>query len=272
MEEQNNQNTVSDDSQMTKKERRELKKQQKEEDKVKRVRSKKTKRVVSWVVVLVLLGGVVWAMAYFGGKGVERDDSGTVILSTDITTEDWIKGNPNAELVLVEYSDFQCPACGAYYPLVKQLSEDFGDRLAIVYRHFPLITIHKNAELAARASEAAGKQGKFWEMHDVIFETQSAWSNLNREEAEKSFVSIAERLDLNVTQFVAHLNADDIANAVNDDIASARSSAVNATPTFFLNGKKLTNPNSYEAFKEIIQNSLSASELDQGAGAESESN
>jgi protein-disulfide isomerase len=78
---------------------------------------------------------------------------------------------------LIEYSDFQCPACGFYFPLLKKLEEEFGENIAIVYRHFPLSSVHPNAKFAAYAAEAAGKQGKFWEMHDLIFTNQSEWSD-----------------------------------------------------------------------------------------------
>ena len=86
------------------------------------------------------------------------------------------KGTNAAPNLLVEYSDFQCPACGIYYPIVKQLAEEENERVKVVYRHFPLRSIHPNAELAAKASEAAGKQNKFWEFHDMLFERQSRWS------------------------------------------------------------------------------------------------
>lgn len=91
---------------------------------------------------------------------------------------DQVKGKENASVTLIEYADFQCPACASYAPVVEQLEENYGDRVRFVFRHFPLISIHKNAYAASVATEAAGAQGKFWEMHDLLFERQSEWSRL----------------------------------------------------------------------------------------------
>ena len=99
-------------------------------------------------------------------------------ISFEAGEEDRVKGNEEAGVVLIEYSDFQCPACGSYYPIVKALSEEFPEELLIVYRHYPLTNIHPNAFSAAKASEAAANQGKFWEMHDMLFERQAEWANL----------------------------------------------------------------------------------------------
>ena len=116
--------------------------------------------------------GATWGMAQLASSG-----SKPALLTSAVSDSDWVKGNRSAPVVLVEYSDFQCPACAASAPLVKQLTEEFGNKIAFVYRHFPLPQ-HKNAYPAAQAAEAAGKQGKFWEMADLIFANQTKWENL----------------------------------------------------------------------------------------------
>jgi len=98
--------------------------------------------------------------------------------SVMLTGDDHYKGNPDAQVVLIEYSDFQCPACRAYIPIITSLIEQFPDDLVVVYRHFPLQSVHANARAAAEASEAAAKQGKFWEFHDILFDKQTEWSRL----------------------------------------------------------------------------------------------
>ena len=118
------------------------------------------------VVVIVLVGFGIWKLA----SAPEVSNEKASLL--EITEKDWVKGSADAPVTLVEYTDFQCPACGAYYPLIKQLTEEFGDKVRVVIRHYPLIEIHKNALSGARAAEAAGRQGKFWEMYDILFSNQ----------------------------------------------------------------------------------------------------
>ena len=167
------------------------------------------------------------------------------ISATDVT-----KGNPNATVELIEYSDFQCPACAAYYPYVKQMLAEYNDKIRFAYRHFPL-SQHRNAPLAARAAEAAGNQGKFWGMHDLIFEEQKAWENNNK--AGEVFTVLAQRLGLDMERFNKDIDSEEIKNKVENDFKSGLRAGVNSTPTFFLNGVKL-NPNtmSPQKLKEQI--------------------
>src|SRR3989344_4238275 len=115
------------------------------------------------IVVLALLVTVVvvWGIVQFTNKTKSAEEVSVITFSAS----DHIKGNPEARVVLIEYSDFQCPACGAYYPVVEEIVNEFGKDIVFVYRHFPLQQIHAHAQLASRATEASEKQGKFWEMH-----------------------------------------------------------------------------------------------------------
>ena len=104
-----------------------------------------------------------------------------------------------ATSVLIEYSDFQCPACKAYYPVVSKIADELGTKVQVVYRNYPLSQLHKNARTAASAAEAAGKQGKFWEMHDVLFINQEKWSE--SKDVKRDFSAYAKAIGLSVEQF-----------------------------------------------------------------------
>lgn len=174
--------------------------------------------------------------------------------ATGIFHTEWSKGDPDAPLTLVEYSDFQCPACGAYYRPLKRLHAEFGDRLRFVYRHFPLRFQHPHAKLAAQAAEAAGKQNRFWEMHDLIFERQEEWSPLG--DPRERFVHYARQLGLDLQRFQADLDATATRIAVESDFQSGTLLGVSATPTFFLNGERIPTPRNYDELKGRIEQAI----------------
>ena len=134
-------------------------------------------KIILWsVIVLVVIGSVFGIIKLASKSQTPGSGSDTLALTISaINDNENVKGNKNATTTLIEYSDFQCPACGSYYPILKKVAEDMGAQVRFAYRHFPLPQ-HKNAKLAATVAEAAGKQGKFWEMHDLIFQNQSDWS------------------------------------------------------------------------------------------------
>ena len=196
---------------------------------------------------IVFLGIFVLAviLVFWIGRVISQKGSGN---STAV-------GNfEKGKVVLVEYADFQCPACGLYYPLVKQLKSESGDKMEVVFKHFPLKSIHKNADLASRASEAALIQGKFWEMHDILFEKQNEWSNSGQ--ARSLFTAYAVSLGMNQQKFVDDIDSDSVKERVNSDYQEGVGLRVNGTPTLFLNGKKITNPRSYDEFKKLIQDQI----------------
>ena len=153
------------------------------------------------------------------------------ILKPAVSSKDHIQGNANAAIELVEYGDYQCPHCGRAYPIIKRVQEKMGDQLKFVFRNFPLAEIHPDAINAAKASEAAALQDKFWEMHDHIFEHQN---RLNY----ALLVRYASQLHLNVEQFETDFAKPALAKKVDDDFESGVRSGVNATPSFFINGEK----------------------------------
>lgn len=238
---------ASPDVSLTKKQRREQRRLLQRTDETATQSSRFWKRIGTGAVVAAFVVGGVYLAARAGGS---RPAVLPGTLADPVTSSDWVRGNRDAPAVLVEYSDLQCPACANYYPLLKRLESEAGDRVAVVYRHFPLIGLHKNAELAARAAEAAGKQGKFWEMHDFLFERQRDWAEAA--DPRDTFISYAGMLSLDAQKFASDLDADDVKKAVNDDVRGGNRSRVNATPTFFLNGNKISNPRSYDELKAIV--------------------
>ena len=171
-----------------------------------------------------------------------------------ISGDDHVKGAATSTVTLVEYLDFECEACGAYYPLVKQLEAEYGDRVTFVARYYPLPG-HRNALPAAYAAEAAGLQGKFWEMHDLLFTRQKDWGEKPIATPEV-FESFAQELGLDMTKFKADVASAEIAARVKRDQDAGNQLGVKSTPTFFLNGKKIQNPQSYEAFKALLDAEL----------------
>lgn len=237
----------------TKKEYRELRKKEKLQQKqlAEEQAAKKRKLIRSatiWSGVLFGLIVVVLGMI----KITNRSQSGLTWLAGKNSVVTWIKGNKSAQINLVEYSDFQCPSCARYSRITKRLIEELGDDFQLNFRHYPLKK-HANAELAANSAEAAGRQGKFWEMHDLLFERQQEWTKKKNEDARRLFVQYAVSLNLNVQQFQRDLHSQAVTNKVHNDVRTGRRSGVKGTPTFFLNGQKIANkPRSYETFKDLI--------------------
>lgn len=169
---------------------------------------------------------------------------GALLYSTNSTVADEellqlaekAKGSEAATVVLREYSDFQCPACASFAPVMEELAEKYPDTLRIEFHHYPL-PMHRNAVTASQAAEAAGVQGKFWEMHDLLFAKQNEWSpSINPRSA---FVSYATELGLDVERFSRDMNSNQIRQVVRDETQAGRELAVDATPTFYLNGEKM---------------------------------
>ncbi len=142
-------------------------------------------------------------------------------------------------VVFEEFGDYQCPPCGAMHPDLKKIKADYGDRIRFIFRHFPLSQIHPNARAAANAAIAAGKQGKFWEMHDLLYENQSVWAEAP--DLTPIAVNFATQLGLNITQFAQDMNGTAVSAEVYADYQRGISMGVTGTPTVFLNGQQLTN-------------------------------
>lgn len=201
---------------------------------------------VTWIAAAILVIGIVGIIFLSRSSSTISPDQAKIL---EVKQSDQSTGPANAPVTIIEYSDFQCPACATYSPVLNQLVKDFPTSLRLVYRHFPLPK-HQNSVLAARAAEAAGIQGKFWDMHDVLFENQTEWENDSDPRAR--FGVYATDLSLDVEKFVTDMISSEIEQKVSDNLAEATMLNLPGTPSFFINGEKLENPKSYEAFRDLI--------------------
>lgn len=167
-------------------------------------------------------------------------------LSMEVTERDHAIGPPDAPVTLVEYGDYECPDCGNAFPEIKRLIKEFGPRLRFVFRNFPQYSIHPHASVAAMAAEAAAAQGKFWEMHDVLYRNQ-------RDLADYEISQLALRAGLEIYRFDADLGSERFAKRVAEDLASGRASGVTGTPTFFVNGVRYVGGRDYASLKAAIE-------------------
>jgi protein-disulfide isomerase len=168
-------------------------------------------------------------------------------LVVPIQRDEHILGLPEAPVTLLEYGDYECPDCMASFPIVNRLLAQFGGRLKFVFRHFPLTSVHPRASIAAQTAEAAGAQGKFWPMHNLLYESRGGLdpADLDR---------MAMRLNLDLYRFQGDLTTGRWVNKVERDAAGGRQSGVTGTPTFFLNGRRA--PREYDALHEAIELAL----------------
>ena len=155
-------------------------------------------------------------------------------------------------VTLVEYGDFQCSACYAYYPVLKDIKKKYGDDITFQFRNFPLTQIHQNAFAAHRAAEAAAKQNKFWEMHDLLYEQQRTWSTSSN--VVRIFEDYATQLGLNIDTFKKDYASSEVSAVINADIDAGNKFNINSTPSFVINGKKIDNPKdvTVEGFSKVI--------------------
>jgi protein-disulfide isomerase len=214
-----------------------------------------TTRVFTWIGFVIVIGLIIWGLVVANKKAATGGTSGaqspTLTLLTPVSAADWMTGSTTAALKLVEYSDLQCPACQAYHEQVlKQLLAEEGSKFTLVYRHFPL-TQHLNADPAAIAAEAAGRQGKFWEMHDMLFDTQTDWED--SKDPSPIFLGYAKTLGLDLTKFNADVSDGALRKKIEDSEAEGNKVGIYQTPTFFINGKSIDNPTSYADFKALIE-------------------
>jgi protein-disulfide isomerase len=148
---------------------------------------------------------------------------------------DHVQGPANAPVTLVEYGDYECPFCGRAHPIVQAVQERLGRRMRFVFRHFPLTEIHPRALPAAEAAEAAGRQGRFWEMHDLLYENQPALD-------DPDLLRYAQHLGLDLPRFVSEVAEHVHEPRIREDFMSGVRSGVNGTPTFFINGIRHDGP------------------------------
>lgn len=204
--------------------------------------------IVILVVVVLGLAGI-----FFIGKNKSSSTNSNSGSTTVGSTSNHTTGNTASKVNLTVYGDFQCPVCGQFYPVEKKVVDSFSKDISFTFMHLPLETIHPNARAAARAAEAAGLQGKFFEMHDLLYINQSAWSSSS--DPLTIFTSYATQLGLDTAKFKSDFASETVNSTINADLKSGNSKGVTGTPTYYLNGKKLENADigTYDKFSAIIQ-------------------
>ncbi|HYF96497.1 MAG TPA: thioredoxin domain-containing protein [Patescibacteria group bacterium] len=204
------------------------------------------------VIIIVILG--LFGVFAMTKKSSDDQQSSS---GSEAKTSEHKKGAGNKGVTLIEYGDFQCPACKSYYPMVKQIKESYGDDITFQFRHFPLTQIHPHAFAASRAAEAAGKQDKFFDMHDMLYENQDSWTSQSN--VTTIFEGYAQQLGLNMEQFKADVLNAETAAVINADLKAGNAIGASSTPTFVLNGSKIENPQSFDEFKKLIDDEIAKS-------------
>jgi len=210
--------------------------------------------VVSIIIIFVFLF-IVYAVS---NKGDSTTQTAKPQLQKILPT-DHTKWAPNQKNVLTEFTDFQCPACGSFHQLLKtyeasgSAESKVASKITFVHKNFPLEQIHKNARVAAYAAEAAGNQGKFFEMNDMLFENQVAWSEAK--DPEKIFLTYATALELNLAKFKKDAASPEVKKIIDDDLILGNQVGVNSTPSFYLNGRKLEDGN-LDEFKKLLSDAV----------------
>lgn len=201
------------------------------------------------LVTGLLIGSVVF---YFSKTAVTETVKDQAVLISD---NPHIEGSDNAPVTIVEFSDFQCPACKAAYLVIKQLVHNDSDKIRLIYRHYPLTQIHSNAQLAAQAAEVAAEDGHFWEYHDLLFENQATWSQIKQKSALlEQLASYAEQLGIDKGSFLERINSDHIKSLVSEDVVAGNKLNIKGTPTLYVNGRPTTASQLTEVVESIINN------------------
>lgn len=200
--------------------------------------SKKT-WIIFIIVVVAILGGLIWySQATNPSVNVSNVDATKIQPADkkDGNIADHVFGNPDQKVTIIEYGDFECPYCGEAYPQLKQIMQTYQSTVTFIFRNFPLSSIHPNALAAATVAEAAGLQGKYWQMHNLLYSDQNQWVNLTGQARTNAFTSLAESLGLNMTKFNNDLNSQAITQKIDFDMALGNKMKVNATPSIFVDG------------------------------------
>jgi protein-disulfide isomerase len=219
--------------------------------------------IVGFVVIVVVV--VIFAGISSGGFATTSSGTPSGFVATTvppISSADWVRGDATSTVSLIEYGDYECPACEEYEPIMQQLLQSYGDKVSFVFRNFPLYSIHPLAGIAAQAAEAAGLQGKFWEMHDLLYASANwnQWTTATPNDVlSKYFNGYAASLGLDVAKFDADVSASAVTDKIQADVTSGNAASVDHTPTFFVNLTQIPNPASYAEFQTVLDAAIASS-------------
>lgn len=173
-------------------------------------------------------------------------------LTVPVNDDDHIRGNPDAAVVVVEYGDYECPYCAKAHPLVKQLQERYGDDLCVVFRHFPLTQMHQLAGPAAEVAEGAASLGKFWAVHDWLYDNHELWTS----EGPQAFGQGLRELDIDQSEVASAIESGEPGALIEQDLKGGMASGVNSTPSFFINGQLFDGD--YRALGQQVEAAMAA--------------
>ncbi len=224
-------------------------------------------RTQLWVagifLAVIIVITIVAAAVSSGGSANSTAAAFTATKTSPITASDHARGDATAKVTLIEYGDFECPACGAYEPLVEQLYQQYKGQVLFVFRNFPLYQIHPFAMIGAQAAEAANLQSQYWQMHDLLYAKQAEWTadtTLSPATVvSKYFNGYAQSLGLNVAQFDTDINSSAVMARVQSDLALGNAAQVGHTPTFFINLTQIPNPTSLQDFENDLNAAIASS-------------
>jgi protein-disulfide isomerase len=207
------------------------------------------KRILPLIIILSVLGvalGSAWYLKRASNKvtpvaknpnGIPANSNDNVVIGVPGAEPPHTLGPDSAPAKLEEFGDFECPPCGLFHPILVEMHKEFGDKLQITFREFPLVPAHQHSIAAASAAEAAGLQGKFWEMHDLLYENQKTWHEAF--DVRPIFEGYAKQIGLDMNRYQNDLNSDQVAQRIFLDGKRAHSMGVKGTPTVFLNGREV---------------------------------
>lgn len=220
----------------------------------------KSNATIWFAVGFIVLATVIIIVAAVASSGSLNNGTSEYGQAPAITADEWTKGPKDAKVTLIEYADFQCPACATYHPMVKKVIDSYSDRVLFVYRNFPLYSIHPNAGLSAQAAEAAGAQGKYWEMYDLLYGNQDEWASTPTNFViQRNFDAYAQSLGLDMDKFHQDINSDQVLKKVKGDLDGGVAVGVDRTPTFYVNLQHINNPSGEAELRSILDNALASS-------------
>lgn len=195
-------------------------------------------------IIAAIVAGLIGVFMVFNKPGSTSATDTSKLVRADSQKQG------SGSVTLVEFGDYQCPSCGAAFPVTQKIMQDYAGKVTFVFRNFPLETIHKNAMMAAKYAQASSKQNKFWQMHDKLYQTQSEWSDLADPTAK--FAEYATALGMDASQLKNDAAEASVASYIQRDMADGNDIGITGTPTFFVNGKQVAN-NDYNSLKTAIE-------------------